>query len=175
MRVVRPSKLAGTPVKVIREPYSAEQEVHRFASSLGKITRAETSGRMAGVADAPVYSAGRAEERRAYVRVRLTLPLRVLRIAGQRDLIPRSLQTQDVSSSGVYFLSPCRIEPGTPIEMELVVVHRPLGPGSVRMCTEAHVVRAAAAAQPGWYGVAAAFDDIRFFRDEPLPPRFDAG
>jgi c-di-GMP-binding flagellar brake protein YcgR len=158
----------------IREP-DAEQEVYRFASSLSKIASPAVPSRRSGVASAPGHSTGRAEERRAYVRVRLGLSLRVQRVAGQRDTNARALRTEDISSSGVYFLSPHSIEPGTPIELELLVVDRPLGSGSVRMRAEAHVVRAAGTPRPGWYGVAASFDDIRFFRDEQVPPRFHAG
>ena len=168
MRVVRHSK----PVAGIREPDTGQRtaSVYGFVSAPNEINSPVTHRRPSGAAGV----ATRAEERRAYVRVRLSLPLRVQRVAGQRNANTRALQTLDISSSGVYFLSPDRIEPGTPIELELVVVDRPLGPGSVRMRTEAHVVRADDAAKPGWHGVAAAFDDIRFLRDEPLPPRFRA-
>jgi hypothetical protein len=79
-----------------------------------------------------------------------------------------SLHTQDISSSGIFFLSPRRIEPGTTLEMEVVLVNKKFG-GTVRMCTQASIVRAEEAATPGWHGLAVAFDDITFVRDEPLP------
>ena len=123
----------------------------------------------------PTYAVGRTEERRSYIRVRLSLSLRVQRIAGQREGRVRTLRTVDVSSSGVYFLSPRLIEPGTPVQLDVLVVDRPLGRSSVRMQTEAHIVRAVENPKPGWYGLAAAFDDICFVRDEPLPPRFRKG
>jgi hypothetical protein len=171
MRVFQHSKPMGSSVDRIREP-NADREVYRFAYSLNQIARpAVPGGRGANV---PADAIGRAEERRAYVRVRLALSLRVQRVAGQRDTNARALRTEDISSSGVYFLSPHSIEPGTPIELELLVVDRPLGPGSVRMRAEAHVVRAGRAAQAGWHGVAAAFDDIRFFRDEQVPTQLHA-
>ena len=171
MRVIQHSKPVASSANNIHEPY-ADREVYRFAYSLNQVAKpAAPRGRSGNV---PADTIGRAEERRAYVRVRLALSMRVERVAGQRDTNTRILRTEDISSSGVYFLSPHSIEPGTPIELELLVVDRPLGPGSVRMRAEAHVVRAAGAAQPGWHGVAAAFDDIRFFRDEQLPPQFHA-
>jgi hypothetical protein len=174
MRVIRHSIPAGPSANSIREP-NADREVYRFAYSLNKVANPDASGRRSGIASVPAHSIGRAEERRSYVRVRLALSMRVQRVAGQRDTIARALRTEDISSSGVYFLSPHSIEPGTPIELELLVVDRPLGPGSVRMRAEAHVVRASRAPKDGWHGVAAAFDDIRFFRDEQLPSQSQAG
>jgi hypothetical protein len=40
------------------------------------------------------------------------------------------------------------------------------------LVTKAHVRRIEAASVPGWYGVAAAFDDVEFDRDDGLPTRF---
>ena len=76
-------------------------------------------------------------------------------------------------SSGVLFLCLQRIEPGTPVEIEVSLIDRPFGRGSVRMMTEAHVVRAEPAAISGWHAVALSFDDITFQRDEPLPSNFE--
>ena len=119
-----------------------------------------------GISRVPTHTVGRHMERRSYVRARLTLPLRMLRIAGQRDSQSHSLHTRDISSSGVFFHYPQRIEPGTPIELEVLLVDRPFGRGSVRMCTMAHVIRTEDLDKPGWHGVAATFDDINFVRDE---------
>ena len=83
-----------------------------------------------------------------------------------------TLRTTNISSSGVLFLCPQRIEPGTPIEIEVCLVDRPFGRGTVRMRTEAHIVRAEPASRPGWHFLAATFDDITFQREEPLPSRF---
>jgi hypothetical protein len=126
-----------------------------------------------GIRRVPTHAVGRASERRAYVRARLALPLRVQRVAGQRDVKPIPLRTQDISSSGLYFLSPQRIEIGTPIEVEVLLVDRP-GRGTVRMCTAAHIVRADNGQTPGWHGLAAIFDDISFRRDERVPERHPA-
>ncbi len=164
---VRHSKPVGPSVNSIREP-DVDRQVYRSAFLLNQAAKIVTPHRRGGVANVPAQAIGRGEERRAYARARLALSLRVQRVAGQRDTNARALRTQDISSSGVYFLSPYSIAPGTPIELELLLVDRPLGPGSVRMRAEAHVVRVAGAPQTGWHGVAAVFDDIRFFRDEPL-------
>ncbi len=112
---------------------------------------------------------GRARERRAYVRANLALPLCVRTVAGRQETGLATLSTLDISSSGIFFLCPRRIEPGTPIEMEVTLVDKPVGRGTVRMRTQACVVRVENAQTPGWHGLAAAFDDITFIRDEPLP------
>jgi hypothetical protein len=122
-----------------------------------------------GIARVPTHTVGRARERRSYVRANLTLPLCVRTVAGRPAAGMATLRTQDISSSGIFFLSPKKIEPGTPIEMEVVLVDKSSGRGTVRMCTQACVVRAEETATPGWHGLAAAFDDITFIRDEPFP------
>ena len=50
--------------------------------------------------------------------------------------------------------------------MEVGLIGRPLGMGSVQMRTAAHVVRVEDCETPGWRGYAATFDDIDFRRDE---------
>jgi len=59
------------------------------------------------------------------------------------------------------------------VEIEISLVDRPLGRGSVKMLTEAHIVRADPAMRPGWHMLAATFDDITFRREERLPSRFE--
>jgi hypothetical protein len=125
-----------------------------------------------GMARVPTHAIRPPEERRAYSRATLSLSLRVKRIAGQRENSAETLRTTNISSSGVLFLCPQRIEPGTPVELEICLVDRPLGRGSVKMLTEAHVVRADSALRPGWHMRAVTFDDITFQREEPLPSRF---
>jgi hypothetical protein len=111
----------------------------------------------------------RAHERRAYTRARLSLPLKVQRIAGQRGL-PACLHTEDISSNGVFFLYPQHIEPGTPLELEVLLIDRVLGRATVRMRILAHIVRAQDSSKHGWHGLAATFDDISFVRDEVKTP-----
>src|SRR3984893_6309248 len=142
------------------------------ATSIAESPSWTTRAKPKGIARVPTHAVRPPEERRSYARAKLSLPLRVRRIAGQRDRLGEPLRTANISSSGVLFLCPQRIEPGTPIELEVCLVDRPLGRGTVRMKTEAHIVRAEPASRPGWHFLAAAFDDITFQREEPLPSRF---
>lgn len=140
------------------------------ASSNGRHkASAAVIARPRGIAQVPTHTVGRARERRAYVRANLALPLCVRSIAGRLETGLATLSTQDISSSGIFFLCPRRIEPGTPIEMEVTLVDQPMGRATVRMRTQACVVRAENTQMPGWHGLAAAFDDITFIRDEGLP------
>ena len=52
------------------------------------------------------------------------------------------------------------------------LVSRPMGRGNVVVATMARVQRLEPAATPGWYGVAALFDDMAFDRDDRVPSRF---
>src|SRR5262249_3841760 len=117
----------------------------------------------------PTHVIGVAEDRRAHPRAVLGLPLRLKCVASQREPIPISLVTKNISSSGVYFMCLRRIEPGIPIDLGVSLVERPLGRGRVHMTASAHVVRMDVAGTPGWYGLAATFDEITFQRDDILP------
>jgi PilZ domain len=121
-----------------------------------------------GIPRVPTHAVGRAQERRAYARARLSLSLSVRRVAGQ-GANQSPLRTEDISSNGVFFLYPQHIDPGTPIELEVLLVDGAFGRGSVRMRTMAHVVRAETSENAGWHGLAATFDDISFTRDESIP------
>ena len=131
-----------------------------------------TRAKPKGIACVPTHAVRPAEERRSYARAKLSLPLRVKRIAGHREPLGDRLRTTNISSSGVLFLCPHRIEPGTPIEIEVRLIDRPFGRGTVRMKTEAQIVRAENSSRPGWHSLAAMFDDITFQREESLPARF---
>lgn len=131
-----------------------------------------TRAKPKGIARVPTHAVRPPEERRAYARAKLSLSLRVKRIAGQRERSAEPLRTANISSSGVLFLCPQRIEPGTPIEIEVCLVDRPFGRGTVKMTSEAHIVRAEPASRHGWHTLAATFDDITFQREERLPSRF---
>jgi len=120
----------------------------------------------------PTHAVGVHPEHREYPRATLNLPLRLRSAGGAPEEHPITLVTRDISSTGVYFLCPKQLSAGTPLELEIVLVSKPLGLGNVVMVTKAHVRRMEAAAMPGWYGVAAAFDDVQFDRDDGLPTRF---
>lgn len=118
----------------------------------------------------PTHTVGVAHERRRYPRASLRLPLRLKRIGDFSELIPVTLVTRNISSSGVYFLAPRDLEPGAAMELEVALVERPLGFGCVQMCTAAHTVRAEDTDSPGWRGYAASFDDFALKRDDLIPP-----
>lgn len=171
MRTARPQKILGQS-NPGRGDTAVMEVPARSATSVVDLPSWTTRAKPKGIARVPTHSVRPIEERRSYARAKLSLPLRVRRIAGQRERMREPLQTTNISSSGVLFLCPQRIEPGTPIEIEVCLVDRPFGRGSVRMRTEAHIVRAEPASRPGWHSLAATFDDITFQREEPLPSRF---
>jgi PilZ domain len=122
----------------------------------------------------PTYAVGVTQERRSDPRAHLSLPLRLTRIGEIAEPIPVTLVTRNISSSGIYFLAPRVFELGTAIELEVALVERPLGQGSVQMCTAAHIVRSEESDMPGWRGYAASFDDFALRRDDVLPQRYRA-
>jgi hypothetical protein len=120
----------------------------------------------------PTHAVGVHPEQREYPRATLNLPLRLRAVSGVPEESPVTLVTRDISSTGVYFLCPRLLTAGTSIKLEIVLVSKPLGLGNVVMATMAHVCRTESAAMPGWYGVAASFDDVQFDRDDRVPSRF---
>jgi hypothetical protein len=120
----------------------------------------------------PTHAVGVHPEQRQHPRATLKLPLRLRAVGGVPEEYAITLVTRDISSTGVYFLCPKHLAVGTPIELEIVLVSKPLGLGNVVAATMAHVCRTEAAAMPGWHGVAASFDDVAFDRDDRVPARF---
>lgn len=117
----------------------------------------------------PTHAISVAEDRRRTPRASLSLPLQLTSIEGRSEIAPVTLVTKNISSTGIYFLAPCNIAPGTAIELQVALIERPLGRGSVRLRTAAHVVRMEECDVPGWSGFAASFDDIDFDRDDLVP------
>jgi hypothetical protein len=173
MRTARNPKIMIRSESSPGEPVAIKELSAHAATTVVGTPSWTTRAKPKGISRVPTHAVRPVEERRAYARAKLSLPLRLKRIAGQREHGQQSLRTTNISSSGVLFLCPKRIEPGTPIEIEVCLVDRPLGRGTVRMMTEAHIVRAEPAAKPGWHALAASFDDITFQRDEALPSRFE--
>jgi len=122
----------------------------------------------------PTHAVGVVHDRRRSPRAALSLPLRLTRVGETVEPEPVSLVTRNISSSGVFFLAPRDIAPGTSIELEVALVDRPLGFGRVQMSTAAHIIRAEETEVPGWKGYAANFDDFAIERDDVLPLRFRA-
>jgi hypothetical protein len=120
----------------------------------------------------PTHAVGVPLERRSDPRAYLSLPLRLTRVGEMVEPVPVTLVTRNISSSGVYFLAPRVFEPGTAIELEVALIERPLGQGTVQMCTAAHIVRSEESDMPGWRGYAASFDDFALRRDDVLPQRY---
>jgi hypothetical protein len=172
MRTTRTQKLMDRS-DPIRAAGATKELSARAATAVADPPSWTTRAKPKGMARVPTHAVRPAEERRAYARAKLSLPLRVKRIAGQKERVSELLRTANISSSGVLFMCPRKIEPGTPVELEVCLVDRPFGRGSVRMKTEAHVVRAEPSSRPGWHTIAASFDDITFHREEPIPTRFD--
>src|SRR5262249_20640894 len=120
----------------------------------------------------PTHAVGVHPEHRSYPRATLRLPLRLRSVNNVREQFPITLWIQDISSTGFYFLCPKAISLGTDIELEIILVSRPMGRGNVVAASVARVNRVEAAAMPGWYGVAATFDELAFGRDDNVPSRF---
>ena len=120
----------------------------------------------------PTHAVGVYPEHREYPRAALKLPLKLRGVDSVRETFPISLVTRDVSSTGVYFLCPRQLPVDASIELEIVLVSRPLGRGNVVVASMAHVRRVEPAAMPNWYGIAASFDDMQFDRDDAIPIHF---
>jgi hypothetical protein len=120
----------------------------------------------------PTHAVGVHPEHREYPRAGLKLPLKLRSVNGEIEAFPVTLVTRDISSTGVYFLCPKELPMNAAIELQIVLISRPMGQGNVVMASVAHVTRMQAAATPGWFGVAATFDDVQFDRDDFVPSRF---
>jgi hypothetical protein len=120
----------------------------------------------------PTHTVGVYPEHREYPRATLKLPLRLRSVSGVPEAFPITLVTRDISSTGVFFLCPKELAVSSSIELEIVLVSKSMGLGNVVMITLARVCRSEKAAMPGWFGVAASFDDVQFDRDDGIPSRF---
>jgi hypothetical protein len=117
----------------------------------------------------PTHAVGVYSEHRECPRATLKLPLKLRSVAGLAEHYPVTLVTRDISSSGVFFLCPKPLAVGAEIELDIVLVSRPLGYGNVVVSSKARVRRIEPANMPGWYGIAASFDDFAFDRDDRIP------
>jgi hypothetical protein len=117
----------------------------------------------------PTHAVGVHVEHRERPRAALRLPLKLRSVAGLKEEFPITLVTRDISSSGVFFLCPKPVPVGTEIELDIVLVSRPLGYGNVVVSSRACVQRIEPANVPGWHGIAASFDDFAFDRDDHIP------
>jgi hypothetical protein len=122
-----------------------------------------------GFVRVPTHAVGVYLEQRESPRASLRLPLKLRSVDGVMEAFPVTLVTRDISSSGVYFLCPKPLTTGTEIELDIVLVSRPLGYGNVVVSSKARVCRTEPANVPGWHGIAAKFDDFAFDRDDRIP------
>ena len=122
----------------------------------------------------PTHAVGVHLEQRECPRASLRLPLKLRSVGGVLEDYPVTLVTRDISSSGVFFLCPKSLALETEIELDIVLVSRPLGYGNVVVSSKAHVKRVEPANMPGWFGIAVSFDDFAFDRDDNIPGRFSA-
>ena len=146
-----PEELPGTPA-LRPVPVHAEKQPRRFAR-------------------VPTPAVGVHPEQREYPRATLKLPLRLRSVNSIPEEFPITLVTRDISSTGVYFLCPKPLDSGSFIELEIVLVSRPMGRGNVVIVSKARVTRTEPAAMPGWFGIAASFEDLEFDRDDDIPAR----
>lgn len=137
-----------------------------------KVSSSGTEAHPRRFARVPTHAVGIHPEHREYPRATLKLPLKLRSVNHVAEDFPITLVTRDISSTGVYFLCPKPLSAGSHVELEIVLVSRPLGHGNVVLATHARVQRIEPAATPGWYGVAASFDDVQFDRDDRVPSRF---
>jgi hypothetical protein len=98
-------------------------------------------------------------ERRRHPRFTAWLPLHLKVVGGIVEPNPAPLVTQNLSKTGLCFPSPRRIEPGQSIEVEVTLLGA--GPGGNNICISStgYIVRAESTKEPGWYRLAAAFDE----------------
>jgi hypothetical protein len=72
---------------------------------------------------------------------------------------PAPLLTQNLSKTGLCFASPQRIEPGRSIEVEVTFLGAGIGGNNIYISGNGYIVRAESAKKPGWYRLAAEFDE----------------
>ena len=120
----------------------------------------------------PTHAVGVHLEKRECPRALLRLPLKLRSVNGILEEYPVTLVTRDISSSGVFFLCPRSLALETGVELDIVLVSRPLGYGNVVVSSKARVRRVEPANMPGWFGIAASFDDFAFDRDDHIPGQF---
>jgi len=159
------------PSQVAPAPYGLEQSATKHVPALRvmPLLRPEQSRRFVRV---PTHAVGVHLEKRECPRASLKLPLKLRSVNGILEEYPVTLVTRDISSSGVFFLCPKSLAPETEVELDIVLVSRPLGYGNVVVSSKARIKRVEPANMPGWFGVAASFDDFAFDRDDHIPGRF---
>jgi len=162
------AQAASAPIPVRPEPQGVPQAP---ALRVMPLLRAPQPRRFVRV---PTHAVGVHLEQRECPRASLRLPLKLRSVSGVMEEFPVTLVTRDISSSGVFFLCPKSLTVDTEIELDIVLVSRPLGYGNVVVSSKARIRRVEPANMPGWFGIAASFDDFAFDRDDHIPGRYSA-
>src|ERR1700682_3631377 len=128
------SNLALSVKAPSKQPHPAEPDSATTAPALccKPLLRAELPRRFIRV---PTHAVGVHPEHREYPRATLKLPLKLRSVDGLVEAFPVTLVTRDISSTGVYFLCPKVLSMGAAIELQIVLVSRPLGQGNVVMAS----------------------------------------
>ena len=98
-------------------------------------------------------------ERRRYPRFITWLPIRLTAVAGKIEPAAVTLLTQNISKAGLCFPAPRRVEPGQAIEVEVTVAGLGTDGKDIHIAGAGYVVRIEPGNKPGWYKLAAAFDE----------------
>src|ERR1700733_14383758 len=101
--------------------FSAASPAREFESSTESVQAHSEKPGPRRFTRVPTHAIGVAQERRRYPRASLCLPLRLVRGGEMTEPIPVTLVTRNISSSGVFFLAPRDLEPGTAIELEVAL------------------------------------------------------
>ena len=117
----------------------------------------------------PTHAVGVHLEQRERPRAALRLPLKLRSVSGVQGRVSGYVGDSGHQFLRRFFLCPKMLTPGTEIELDIVLVSRPLGYGNVVVSTKARVQRTEAANMPGWHGIAVSFDDFAFDRDDQIP------
>jgi hypothetical protein len=98
MRTVRIHKLMD-PSNPSRGDTAIEELSTRSVTSVADPPSWTTRAKPKGIARVPTHAVRPPEERRSYARAKLSLPLQVKRIAGQKERMGELLRTTNISSS----------------------------------------------------------------------------
>jgi len=99
------------------------------------------------------------DERRRYRRCTAWLPLQLKAVGGKLEPEPLTLITQNFSKTGLCFPSPRRIEPGESIDVEVTILGAGPDGKNINISSTGYVVRVETATKPGWYKLAAVFEE----------------
>jgi hypothetical protein len=98
-------------------------------------------------------------EHRHYPRFAVRLPFRLRLITSSGEPKVKTLLTKNVSKAGLCFFSPLNVEPGVSVEVEVTLAgYGPKGK-DLNISSAGCIVRSEASNEPGWYQLAAAFEE----------------